>query len=117
MLTAVKQTKDWHRYVLAGLYTLSAICTAVATDALKLPPALETLAPWAAFGAFALATLLPRIQTSTGPGADPVISPAPKNMRDYAVPLVPAFKVPGGVIPPPPPSTMILVDGHELPRG
>jgi hypothetical protein len=92
MFNAIGNIKDYHRYILAALYTLAAICTAVSTDALKLPPALETLAPWAAFGAFALASFLPRIQTSAGPGADPILSPPPPGISPTAVPLVPAFK-------------------------
>ena len=76
-MNAIAQIPDWHKYLLAILYTLSAVCAAVSTGALALPPGLTQLAPYAALGSFVLASFLPRIQTSTGPGAPPIISPPP----------------------------------------
>ena len=66
---------NWHRYVIAILVAFLAVATAVMTGAVMVPPALASVAPYAGLVVVALTAFLPRIQTETGPGAAPLLSP------------------------------------------
>jgi len=92
---------NWHRivYILIGLGgALVAILTAIELSPDIVPGDLKHFLPYIPLALVVLSAFLPRVQTATGPGAAPLISPpAPSSRLD--------------VIPPP------LVDGHDIQRG
>lgn len=75
---SLQQTVNWHYYVYSFLAAILAVCIAVQTSVLTLPPALAGGQFYAAVLVVFLTAFLPRIQTQTGPGAEPLISPPPK---------------------------------------
>lgn len=137
-MNAIANLTNWHRYLIGFLVGLDAVCVAIASGAVVVPEGLKEVTPWAALLNIFIVALLPRFQLPTGPGAEPILSPPPKDIPVAAVPLVPAFKVPPGTFergsdrPPGPPmginiqpspfsttgnagGTVKLEDGHELP--
>lgn len=83
----LKSIENWHSYVYAILFAFLAVCTAVISGVITVPPGLASVAPYAGIAVVFLTAFLPRIQTATGPGAPPLISPPPKNALPPIVPL------------------------------
>ncbi len=116
-MNAIANLSNWHRYLIAFLIGLDAVCVAIASGAVAVPEGLKEVTPWAALLNIFIVAMLPRFQLPTGEGAPPVLSPKPPELPNAAVPLVPAFKLPAGSQPVPynPAAAPPLVDGHELP--
>ena len=94
-MKSLSQIPNWHIYVYAILVGFLAVCAAVVSGTLAVPPGLAGVAPYAGFAVIFLTAFLPRAQTATGPGAVPLISPPAK----------------------PPDDPNALHDGHEIPHG
>ena len=71
----IAQIQNWHYYVYSFLAAFLAVCVAVTSGVLSVPPGLASVAPYAGFAVVFLTAFLPRLQTSTGPGAAPLLSP------------------------------------------
>lgn len=71
----VQQVVDWHYYVYSFLASVLAVCLAIQANILTLPPSLTGAQFYVAVAVIFLTAFLPRLQTQTGPGADPIVSP------------------------------------------
>ena len=74
-MKSVSNVYDWHQYVYAVLAAILAVCLAIQADVINLPPYLEGGQFYAAVLVVFISAFLPRIQTQTGPGAPPILSP------------------------------------------
>lgn len=102
MFSSIANMTNWHRYLIGFLVGLDAVCVAIASGAVVVPEGLKEVTPWAALLNIFIVAFLPRAQSQTGAGAEPILSPPPPGLPDTAVPLVPAFKVPDGTFAAPP---------------
>lgn len=75
---SVSSIPNWHKYLISFLMALAAVCGAILTGAVVVPPELQHIAGYAGITEVFIVAFLPRIQTDTGPGAPPIISPPPK---------------------------------------
>ena len=79
-MTAISNIQNWHRYVLTALGIIGALMTAIIAQPAVVPLPLHDLVSWAPFILLvdgSIVAFLPRVQTSTGPGAAPILSPPP----------------------------------------
>jgi hypothetical protein len=77
-VTAISNIQNWHRYVLTALGIIGALMTAIIAQPAVVPLPLHDLVSWAPFILLidgSIVAFIPRIQTSTGPGAAPILSP------------------------------------------
>lgn len=77
-MNAIAQIQDWHRYAYIAMGILGVILAGIIAQPAIVPPPIHDIVGWAPFLLLmegAVASGLPRIQTSTGPGAAPILSP------------------------------------------
>jgi len=79
-MKAIANLENWHYFAYSILFALAAVCTGVVSGVVIVPEGLKDVAPYAGLVGIFLAAFLPRIQTQTGPGAPPILSPPPKDV-------------------------------------
>jgi len=80
-MNSIANVVDWHKYAYTVLGIIGLIATGIIAQPQIVPLSINDIVGWMPFillldgsvGAF-----LPRIQTSTGPGAAPILSPPAK---------------------------------------
>ncbi len=77
-MSTISNIPNWHAYAYSILFAIAALCTAIVAGAVTVPPGLHDAAQYAGLVSVFLAAFLPRIQTQTGPGAPPILSPPAK---------------------------------------
>lgn len=88
-MQAIANVPNWHYLAYSILAALLAVGTLMVTNVIAVPPVLVPDMPWIVLAVSFLGFFLPRLQTQTGPGAPPILSPPPKDVTPVLPPSVP----------------------------